>query len=88
MWNVRVCKVWNELSELPDFDDVRAELTVLGETDSPPANLVMPTDYYPASPIYSPTSPADSSISMPTNMSPLTINTDNDTESEHGFSPP
>ena len=75
----------NEVPELPEFDDVRAELNVLGGTDSPPADFVMPTDYYPASPIYSPASPSYSP-SMSPNMSPLTVNTDNG--SEHGFTPP
>ena len=47
----------NEIPALPECDDVRAELNVLGGTDSPPADFVMPTGYYPASPIYSPASP-------------------------------
>ena len=75
----------NEVTELPEFDDVRAELNVLGGTDSPPADFVMPTDYYPASPVYSPVSPSYSP-SMSPNMSPLTVNTDNG--SEHGYTLP
>ena len=78
----------NEMPALPDFDDVRGELNVLGGNESPPADFVMPNDYYPASPIYFPASPADQSASMSPNMSPLTVNTDNGTESEQGFSQP
>ena len=46
----------NEIPALPDIDTVMAELNVLGGDQSPPADFVMPTDYYPASPIYSPAS--------------------------------
>ena len=83
--NVRVCRGMNEVPELLEFDDVRAELNVLGGTDSPPADFVMPTDYYPASPKYSPASPSYSP-SMSPNKSPLTVNTYYG--SEHGFTPP
>ena len=48
---------------LPDRDTVMAELNVLGGDQSPPADFVMPTDYYPASPIYSPASPAKQNAS-------------------------
>ena len=48
----------------------------------------MPDDYYPASSIYSPASPAEQSVSMSPTSSPVTINIDTDTESDHGFSPP
>ena len=60
----------------------------LGGNESPPADFVMPDDYYPASPIYSPAFPAEQSVSMSPTSSPVTINIDTDTESEHGFSPP
>ena len=69
----------------PDINQVRAELNILGGSDSPPADFIMPTDYYPATPRYSPVSPAYSPSVSP-NMSPLTVNTDND--SEHGYTPP
>ena len=65
----------NEIPALPDIETVRAELNVLGGNESPPADFVMPDNYYPATPIYSP-------------ASPVTINNNTDTESEHGFSPP
>ena len=52
----------NEIPALSDFDTVMAELNVLGGDQSPPADFVMPTDYYPASPIYSPASPAEQSV--------------------------
>ena len=71
----------NVVPDLPDINQVRAELNILGGSDSPPANFIMPTDYYPSTPRYSPASPAYSP-----SMSPLTINTDN--ESEHGYTPP
>ena len=71
----------NEVPELPDINQVRAELNVLGGSDSPPADFIMPTDYYPASPRYSPASPAYSP-----SMSTITLNIDS--ESEHGFTPP
>ena len=48
----------NDLDELPDINQLRAELTLLGGSDSPPPNFVMPTNYTPASPRYSPASPA------------------------------
>ena len=40
----------NDLVELPDINQLRAELTVLGGSDSPPPNFVAPTNYTPASP--------------------------------------
>ena len=70
----------NDVPELPDINQVRAELNVLGESDSPPADFVMPTDYYPASPRYSPASPAYSP-----SMSIITLNIDS--ESEYGYTP-
>ena len=78
----------NEIPALPDLETLRAELNVLGGNESPPANFVMPDDYYLASPIYSPASPTVQSVSMSPTSSPITINIDTDTESEHGFSPP
>ena len=71
----------NVVPDLPDINQVRAELNILGGSDSPPADFIMPTDYYPSTPRYSPASPAYSP-----SMSPLTVNTDN--ESEHGYTPP
>ena len=75
---------------LPDIDTVMAELNVLGGDQSPPADFVMPTDYYPASPIYSPASPAEQNVQSPS-MSPtnsiITVNNNTDSESEHGFTP-
>ena len=75
---------------LPDRDTVMAELNVLGGDQSPPADFVMPTDYYPASPIYSPASPAEQNAQSPS-MSPtnsiITVNNNTDSESEHGFTP-
>ena len=61
----------NDLDELPDINQLRAELTVLGGSDSPPPNFVMPTNYSPASPAYSPS------------LSPINI----DSDSEHGNTP-
>ena len=72
----------NEIPALSNLETLRAELNVLGGNESPPADFVMPDNYYPASPIYSPASPNEQSA----NMTLVTINTD--TESEHGFSPP
>ena len=69
----------NDLVELPDINQLRAELTVLGGSDSPPPNYVAPTKYTPASPRYSPASPAYSLSQSP-------INIDND--SDHGNTPP
>ena len=48
----------NGLDELLDINQLRAELTLLGGSDSPPPNFVMPTNYTPASPRYSLASPA------------------------------
>ena len=73
------------MPDLPDINQLRAELNILGRSDSPPADFIMPTDYYPATPRYSPASPAYSPSVSP-NMSPLTVNTDN--ESVHGYTPP
>ena len=78
----------NEIPALPDLETLRAELNVLGGNESPPADFVMLDDYYPASPIYSPASPTEQSVSMSPTSSPVTININTDTESEHGFSPP
>ena len=78
----------NEIPALPDLETLRAELNVLGGNESPPADFVMPDDYYPASPVYSPASPTEQSTSMSPTSSPVTININSDTESEHGFSPP
>ena len=72
----------NVVDDLPDINQLRAELNVLGGSDSPPADFNMPTDYYPSTPIYTPIS---SPVYSPS-MSPLTINIDS--ESEHGFTPP
>ena len=44
----------NDLDGLPDIYQLRAELTVLGGSDSPPPNFVAPSNYTPASPRYSP----------------------------------
>ena len=44
----------NDLDELPDINQLRAELTVLGGPDSPPPNFVMPTNYTPALDIHWP----------------------------------
>ena len=52
----------NVVPDLPDINQVRAELNILGGSDSPPADFVMPTDYYPATPRYSPASPAYSQV--------------------------
>ena len=71
----------NEVPELPDINQVRTELNVLGGSDSPPADFIMPTDYYPASPRYSPASHAYSP-----SMSIISLNINS--ESEHGFTPP
>ena len=78
----------NEIPALIDLETLRAELNVLGGNESPPTDFVMPDDYYPASPIYSPVSPAEQSVSMSPTSSPITIDNNTDTESEHGFSPP
>ena len=69
----------NDLVELPDINQLRAELTVLGGSDSPPPNFVMPTNYTPASPRYSSGSPAYSP-----SQSPINIHSDSD----HGYTPP
>ena len=69
----------NDLVELPDINQLRAELTVLGGSDSPPPNFVAPTNYTPASPRYSPASPAYSPSQSPINI---------DSDSDHGFTPP
>ena len=72
----------NVLDELPDINQLRAELNVLGGSDSPPPNFIMPTNYSPATPRYSPVA----SPAYGPSMSPLTINIDSD--SEHGNTPP
>ena len=38
----------NVVPDLPDINQVRAELNILGGSDSPPADFIMPTDYYPS----------------------------------------
>ena len=48
--------VMDVVDDMPDFNQLRAELTVLGGSDIPPADFVMPTDYYPSTPRYSPIS--------------------------------
>ena len=63
----------NEIPALPDLETLRAELNVLGGNESPPADFVMPDDYYPATPIYSPASPTEQSVSMSPTSSPVTI---------------
>ena len=68
-----------DIDELPDINQLRAELTLLGGSDSPPHDFVMPTNYTPSTPVYSPTSPAYSP-----RHSPININSD----SEHGYTPP
>ena len=78
----------NEIPALPDLETLRAELNVLGGNESPPSDFVMPDDHYPASPIYSPATPAVQSTNMSPTNSIITINNNTDTESEHGFSPP
>ena len=70
------------MEDLPDIKQVRAELNVLGGSDSPPADFIMPTDYYPSTPRHSPASSPAYSPSMST----ITINIDG--ESEHGYTPP
>ena len=69
----------NDLDELPDINQLRAELTLLGGSDSPPPDFVMPTNYTPASPRYSPASPAYSPSQSPINI---------DSDSDHGYTPP
>ena len=69
----------NDLDELPDINQLRAELSVLRGSDSPPPNFVAPTNYTPASPRYSPASPAYSPSQCPINI---------DSDSEHGNTPP
>ena len=69
----------NDLDELPDINQLRAELTVLGGSDSPPSNFVAPTNYTPAIPRYSPASPAYSPSQSPINI---------DSDSDHGYTPP
>ena len=69
----------NDLDELPDINQLRAELTVLGGSDSPPPNFVFPTNYTPASSRYSLISPAYSSSQSPINI---------DSDSDHGNTSP
>ena len=78
----------NEIPALPDLETLRAELNVIGGNESPQADFVMPDDYYQASPIYSPASPDEQSVSMSPTSSPITISNNTDTEFEDGFSPP
>ena len=79
--NIVECEsVNNDMNVLPDINQLRAELNVLGRSDSPPPDFVMPTDYYLSTPRYSPiSSPAYSP-----SMSPINI----DSEYEHGNTPP
>ena len=79
--NIVECEsINNDMNVLPDSNQLRAELNVLSRSDSPPPDFVMPTDYYPSTPRYSPiSSPAYSP-----SMSPINI----DSESEHGNTPP
>ena len=69
----------NDLDELPEINQLRAELTLLGGSDSPPPNFVMPTNYTPASPRYLSASPAYSP-----SQSPINIHSDSD----HVYTPP
>ena len=68
-----------DIVDLPDINQLRAELTLLGVSDSPPHDFVISTNYTPSTPVYSPTSPAYSP-----SQSPININSD----SEHGYTPP
>ena len=77
LYSVSVSTNNNDLDELPDIKQLRAELTVLGGSDSPPPNFVMQTNYTPASPRYSPACPAYSPSQSPINI-----------DSEHGNIPP
>ena len=47
--NIESVNNTNDLDELPDSNQLRAELTLLGGSDSPPPDFVMPTNYTPAS---------------------------------------
>ena len=69
----------NDLDELPNINQLGAELTVLGGSDSPPPNFVMPTNDTLASPRYSPAFPAYSLC-----QSPIKI----DSNSDNGYTPP
>ena len=42
--------------DLPDINQLRVELNIIGRSDGPPVDFIMPTDYYPATPRYSPAS--------------------------------
>ena len=66
----------NDLDELPDINQLRAELTLLCGSDSPPPDFVMPTNYTPSSPRYSPVSPVYSPSQSPLNI-----------DSDHGYTP-
>ena len=71
---------------LPDINQLIAELTPIAwqtnPSACPPHNFVMPTNYSPATSVYSPRSPSYSLRHSP-------INIDSDSEdSEHGFTPP
>ena len=69
----------NDLDELPDINQLRAELTIIGGSDSPPPNFVAPANYTPTTPRYSPVSPAYSPSQSPINI---------DSDSDHGNTPP
>ena len=73
------CKC-SDLDELPDINQLRAELTIIGGSDSPPPNFVAPANYTLATPRYSPvSSPAYSPSQSPINI---------DSDSDHGNTPP
>ena len=74
----------NDLDELPDINQLRAELTMLGGSDSPPPNFVAPANYTPATPRYSPVS----SPAYSPSQSPINIDTDSDSDHVHGNTPP
>ena len=57
---------------MPDIKQLRTELSLLGGSDSPPPDFVMPTNYTPTSPAYSPM------------HTPINITSD----SEHGYTSP
>ena len=69
-------------NELPDMDDLRAELTPIAWLTNPPAsppqNLGVSDNYRPATPIYSPTSPDYSPSQSP-------VHVVSDSEEEYGF---
>ena len=69
---------------MPDINQLRAELTILGGSDSPPPNFVAPANHRPATPRYSPiSSPAYSP-----SQSPINTVTDSDSDHDLGNTPP